>query len=251
MTYPIDTSRRSPNHAPRGNFDISMIVLHATVGNARSAISWLCNPATRVSTHYLIDKTGHIYQLVADDQIAWHAGRAVWHGIRTINERSIGIELENANDGRDPYPPAQIAAAHWLCQQKIARYNIERADVVRHLDIAIPKGRKTDPAGLPWPAFADSLYMDTSGSGDNPRPPHAGPKHYRVKWAATIGATIRADSRTNAPVLGRLKAGEDFWGEPVTAKKSTTVYGFGSSSIWIRSEDMRFIWSGLLDEVKE
>lgn len=156
----------SPNHSSRNGTPISMIVLHATVGSYASALAWLRNPQPdhpddRVSTHYLIRKDGHIAQLVADDQAAWHAGRSAWRGrnSQTIQECSLGVELENANDGHDPYPAVQLSAARLLCREKIAAYHIIRADVVRHLDIATPKGRKTDPAGFPWPAFADSLYI--------------------------------------------------------------------------------------------
>jgi N-acetyl-anhydromuramyl-L-alanine amidase AmpD len=75
----------SPNHGPRGGHDISMIVLHATVGSFKSSLDWLRNPQKdnpddRVSTHYLIRKDGYIAQLVQDEQAAWHAGRARWHG---------------------------------------------------------------------------------------------------------------------------------------------------------------------------
>lgn len=162
MTYPIDITPESPNQSSRNGARIGMLVLHATVGSYAASLAWLCNPASSASTHYLIRKDGYINQLVPNDRAAWHAGKSAWMGMTSgqIQQRSLGIELENANDGHDPYPAAQLAAAHWLCQVLVSRYNIERADVVRHLDIAIPKGRKTDPAGLPWPAFADSLYMD-------------------------------------------------------------------------------------------
>jgi hypothetical protein len=248
-SYPIDQSHKSPNHGPRNGHAISMIVLHATVGSVRSALAWLTNPASRVSSHYVIDKAGHISQLVQDEDAAWHAGRARWHGVTDINAVSLGVELENANDGHDPYPPAQLASAHWLCQDKIARYNIERADVVRHLDIAVPKGRKTDPAGFPWPLFADSLYMDAP-----PPPPPQSPiphplRHYRVKATVTGGATIRSAPGTNAAVLGRLHAGDSWVGEPVLGQQ-IYIAGFGSSAAWIRSMDQRCVWSGLLEEVK-
>jgi N-acetyl-anhydromuramyl-L-alanine amidase AmpD len=233
----------SLNHSPRHGTPISILVLHATAGSYESALAWLCNPRLdrperRVSTHYLIRKDGHIAQLVPDARTAWHAGRSRWHGVMNINERSIGVELENANDGRDPYPPQQLASAHALCQSLIARYNIERADVVRHLDIA--PGRKTDPAGLPWPAFADSLYLDSA--------PPAAERHYRVKRAVTAGATIRAAPRTNAAVLGRLRAGDAWAGLPETGQR-VTIAGFGSSDVWICSGQFHCIWSGLLEEV--
>lgn len=235
MTYPIH-QHPSPNHSPRGGHSISMLVLHSTVGGIASSLAWLTNPASRVSSHYVIDKAGTIYQLVQDEMAAWHAGRATWHGVTDINAVSLGIEMENANTGHDPYPPPQIAACHWLCQDKIARYNIERGDVVRHLDIAVPRGRKTDPAGFPWPAFADSLYMPDFES------------YYRVKALATAGATIRAAPRTNAAILGHLHAGDLWTGESIPGQL-VTIPGFGSSSQWIRDSTMRCVWSGLLEEI--
>lgn len=193
MSYPIDTSHRSPNHSGRGGADISMLVWHATVGSYASSLAWLTSPASEVSTHYLIRKDGYIAQLVPDALAAWHAGKSTWLGLNKdqIQAQSIGIELENDNDGRDPYPPQQIAAAHWLGQQLVNRYQITRPMVVRHLDIATPKGRKTDPAPpFPWPAFRDSLFLDTA-----------------IRYRAITCAPIFQDRRPDAPLAGSASAG--------------------------------------------
>ncbi|MFO7169427.1 MAG: N-acetylmuramoyl-L-alanine amidase [Chloroflexota bacterium] len=170
----IDTTIRSPNNAPRGNHTISMIVLHATAGSARSALAWLTNPAARVSAHYLIDKGGHIYQLVPDELVAWHAGRASWRGQSAINEISLGIELENANNGRDPYPQAQLDALVELTREKVQRYRIPPENVVRHLDVAVPRGRKNDPAGFDWPKFR-ALVFEQLPPPPPERPPRPSP----------------------------------------------------------------------------
>lgn len=160
MALSIDHSHSSPNHSSRAGADIDMLVLHATVGSYASSLAWLTNPASQVSTHYLISKSGHIAQLVDDSEAAWHAGKSTWlhRDSDDIRNASIGIELENLNDGRDPYPAAQLDACRALCRGLIAKYFIVRMMVVRHLDIA--PSRKSDPAGLPWPAFRDSLYTD-------------------------------------------------------------------------------------------
>lgn len=160
MSIPGIDFKASPNHSVRDGAQIEMIVIHATVGSYASSLNWLRNPVSRVSTHYLIRKDGLVTQLVADDRAAWHAGTSAWRGMNSgaIQHCSIGIELENANDGHDPYPAAQLTATRALCQILITRYGILRGNVVRHLDIAIPKGRKTDPAGLDWPQFADALF---------------------------------------------------------------------------------------------
>lgn len=190
MSYPIDTRHHSPNHSSRRGAHIAMLVMHATVGGLDSSLNWLTAPASGVSTHYLISKTGTISQLVPDADAAWHAGTSAWLGLSSdaIQCASIGIELENKNDGRDPYPPAQIAAAAWLCRSLVTRYHIARDMVTRHCDIATPVGRKTDPAGLPWPSFRDSLYLAQS-------------------YRAITCAPVFQDRRPDAPLAGSATAG--------------------------------------------
>lgn len=239
MTHTISTKYSSPNHSSRGGADISIIVLHATVGGFYSSLKWLTQPASRVSCHYLFAKNGGIYQLVPDSRAAWHAGVSTWRGLGRdqIQAGSIGIELTNDNDGRDPYPKVQLEAAQWLCKLLIERYQIDRSMFVRHLDIAVPKGRKTDPAGFPWTLFVSSLY-------DPPPVPRA----YRVKQAVTAGAVIRSAPRTNAAVLGKLAALDPWVGVEEQGQK-VTLAPFGTSDIWIRDAGSRYVWSGLLETV--
>ena len=171
---PIDTTHRSPNHEPRTR-PIALVVLHATAGSLAGSLAWLCTPASKVSTHYLIAKSGHVYQLVSDDAVAWHAGRAVWHGETAINDISLGVELENANDGRDPYPAAQVAALTTLVRALFARYG--PLALARHLDVARPVGRKSDPAGFPWESWRALFAAD---------PPIVGPATCTLEQAAAL-----------------------------------------------------------------
>lgn len=144
----ISQAYHSPNHESREGAPISLIVLHATVGSLVSARGWLTNPASKASTHYLISKQGEIYQLVSEDRAAWHAGRSLWGGLGSlaIKQQSIGIELENANDGRDPYPAAQVDALRSLVHDLQQRH--PQAQIVTHAQIAQPPGRKSDPLGF-------------------------------------------------------------------------------------------------------
>lgn len=245
MNTSISTTYTSPNRAERHGASIRMLVIHATAGPFWSSLNWLLNPASRVSAHYLISKPGRIYRLVDERYVAWHAGASAWRGMGSdlIALSSIGIELVNDNTGKDPYPAEQLAAATWLCKTLIARHHIDRSMVVRHLDIAVPTGRKSDPAGLPWATFVSGLY-------DNPAPtppPQIG--RYKVRAAVTAGATIRSAPRRNAAVLGRLRAGDSWQGGEVWGEK-VTLAGFGTSDIWIVDERGRAVWSGLLEEVR-
>ena len=157
MVKPKYTWLPSPNFTPKNpGRSISCIVLHATATSGKnSALEWLCNPQSKVSAHYLIDRLGMIYQLVIDQNIAWHAGQSEWKGKPNVNTFSIGIELVNSNDGIMLYPEEQIKACVGLCHSAIEEYKINLNDIVGHCDIA--PIRKNDPLNFPWHEFRTML----------------------------------------------------------------------------------------------
>jgi N-acetylmuramoyl-L-alanine amidase len=145
---------------------IRMIVLHATESRSPGDFNFLRQGGTTsrpTSTHYYIDKEGNISQLVADKDIAWHAGVSSWKvdgkDVDGLNGISIGIQLSNLSTGKDLYPQAQYDAAVKLVRYLVAKYSIPRNQVVRHLDIS--PGRKTDPAGFPFERF---IFTDVFSS---------------------------------------------------------------------------------------
>jgi len=145
----------SPNFDER-TLPITMIVLHYTgMVDAAAALARLCDPAAKVSAHYLIDEDGTIHRLVAEDKRAWHAGASRWGRIEDVNSASIGIELVNPGHefGYRDFPEAQIDALVGLVGDIKERYAITRGNVVGHSDIA--PTRKQDPGELfPWHRLA-------------------------------------------------------------------------------------------------
>lgn len=138
----------SPNHDDRA-LPVSMLVLHYTgMQDAAQAIDWLINPASKVSSHYVVTEDGRILRLVEEAQRAWHAGRSHWHGITDVNSASIGIEIVNPGHewGYRPFPEEQMAALLPLVADIVRRHGIAPVDVVGHSDIA--PARKIDPGEL-------------------------------------------------------------------------------------------------------
>ncbi len=133
----------SPNHgARREGLTPSLVVLHYTaMDSAKAALARLCDPLAEVSAHYLIGGDGQLWQMVAEDQRAWHAGAGSWAGQGDINSRSIGIELDNR--GTHPFSEPQMAVLEELLVQILARWSIAPEDVIGHSDMA--PGRKADP----------------------------------------------------------------------------------------------------------
>lgn len=159
--------------APRRRID--MVVLHATAGSKAGDLYTLSGRNRRhlVSTHYYITKLGEIYQLVQDKDIAWHAGVSYWQGEKNCNRFSLGIELENRNDGVDKYSQPQYDALVWLCQTKVRQYNIPQSRFVRHSDVA--PGRKSDPRNFPWDTFKAAVYQDLPTEPPPPPIPEPAP----------------------------------------------------------------------------
>ena len=60
------------------------------------AINYMCNKKNQVSSHFLINRIGKIFNLVSVKYRAWHAGQSYWKKERDINSNSIGIEIDNS-----------------------------------------------------------------------------------------------------------------------------------------------------------
>lgn len=137
----------SPNIEPRrGNRSVDMLLLHYTgMASAEIACRKLCDPASGVSCHYLIDERGMITQLVGEEMRAWHAGVSLWAGEADTNSRSIGIEIHNPGHWLvyEDFPEPQMASVIALCHDILSRHAIAARHVLAHSDVA--PGRKIDP----------------------------------------------------------------------------------------------------------
>lgn len=152
---PMAEWRGSSNHDARR---AQLIVLHQTqMQSAQAALQTLRtrNAHGRVSAHYLIGRDGRLYQLVSEQDRAWHAGAGSWGGMVDINSTSIGIELDN--DGTLPFTEPQIQALLRLLQDVTHRLGIPRHLVIAHGDVA--PARKRDPGVLfPWQRLAEAGF---------------------------------------------------------------------------------------------
>ena len=148
--------------APSPNFDeralpITMVVIHYTeMLGAESALERMCDPEAKVSAHYLISEEGEVIRLVPEEKRAWHAGLSYWRGHKDVNSASIGIELDHPGhlNGYRDFSEAQFEALVPLLARMVKRYDIPRANVVGHSDVA--PARKIDPGELfPWERLAE------------------------------------------------------------------------------------------------
>ncbi|HEX8539284.1 MAG TPA: N-acetylmuramoyl-L-alanine amidase [Cystobacter sp.] len=133
----------SPNFDSRRSRRLVAIVLHGTGSNdVFEVLARLRNPASRASTHYLVDRDGQVYQLVANEDRAWHAGACRLHGqVLDLDEHSIGIGVVGDGHEEPPYTQAQYASLIALVSGLVEEYGtIPLRNVVRHGDVAMGRG---------------------------------------------------------------------------------------------------------------
>lgn len=139
--------RPSPNHGKRpAGVAIDCLVLHADAGRSEEGtLSWLANPESKVSYHYLVGRTGTVYQCVPDARRAWHAGVSTFQGRPNVNDYSLGVSFANDQRG-EPFRAAQLAAGVQLVADLCAKHAIPLTRITTHATIA--PGRKHDPGPL-------------------------------------------------------------------------------------------------------
>ena len=143
----------SPNFDNRPSGEtVSCIVLHSTVvPTTEDTVKIFLDPKREVSAHFVVGKDGQVIQMVPVEKRAWHAGESVLENKPRVNEYSVGIEMVNLNDGVDPYTDAQIYAVVGIVRFLRSRYDIPDSRIVSHAQIALPPGRKSDPANFDFP----------------------------------------------------------------------------------------------------
>ncbi|MBU92281.1 MAG: N-acetylmuramoyl-L-alanine amidase [Rhodobiaceae bacterium] len=146
----ISYKYKSPNYNNRvKNSKIEFIIIHYTGVDMQfhKVINWFLDERSRVSCHFLIDKSGEIYNLVDVSKRAWHAGKSFWNNCVDINSNSIGIELHNA--GNEDFTSHQLKSLVKLIKKLMQDNAIQSWNILGHSDVSI--GRKIDPGiKFPW-----------------------------------------------------------------------------------------------------
>lgn len=100
--------------------------------------------ASNKSYHYVIDRFGRVFRVVAETDAANHAGYSAWadarHAYVNLNNSFLGIAFEGQTGVDDPdkaINAAQIRAAAILTEMLRAKYRIPVANCVTHSQISV------------------------------------------------------------------------------------------------------------------
>lgn len=134
--------KKSPNFwVGRKGYRPEGVVIHIMDGTLVGTDSWFANPASQVSAHYGVGRTGEVHQYVKEEDTAWHAGRVdapLWKLIKpNINPNlyTVGIEHEGKPD--DVWTDAMKQASAELVREICQRWQIpiDRNHIVGHFEI--------------------------------------------------------------------------------------------------------------------
>ena len=148
---------------------IKFIIIHYTgMKKESTAIRKLCDPKSKVSSHYFIKNNGEVLNLVPDLYNAWHAGVSHWKKFRSLNKHSVGIEINNPGHehGYKKFSSKQIYSLSRLLVYLMKKYNVKKQNVLGHSDIS--PDRKKDPGEkFPWKKLASKNLCNWHDLNEN------------------------------------------------------------------------------------
>ena len=179
---------QSPNYTNK-SYIKNAVILHTSLGTFDGGVSWILNPQSRVSYHYLISRDGEIVELVHPGKVAWHSGNV--HapndkGKRILKKNNLGqyvnpnthtIGVAFANTERQSITEDQIETCVELLQYLDERFklNLTKNNLVTHRDITsykpnIDSWMTKIQARLFGSSFADKhrgkIFINVEGKGE-------------------------------------------------------------------------------------
>lgn len=199
------------NNSNRPASQIKFLVIHyvGAVSSAANNANYFYNTYRGASAHYFIDETS-IWQVVEENDTAWHCGTTGRYYNDCRNSNSIGIEMCCKNNGQWYFEPATINNTIELAKQICAKYGIDRNHVVRHYDVT----RKTCPEPYvrdtaAWNNFLDRVFGSSSAvTPSTPSAPTQNPVgSYTVKITTAV-LNVRREPNTNSTITAQVRKGE-------------------------------------------
>ena len=150
--YP-ETRLTTPNKSQR-KIKPEAIVLHHSGGSYNGGVSWIRNPASKVSYHCLIARDGKRAVFGEDTDRTWHAGVSKWKGRKDLNSWSIGVSWEG-DTYTYPLGEDAIESALDYIVPRMKKWGIPVNMVLDHRIVSEP--RKNDIAPKQYGVFIERL----------------------------------------------------------------------------------------------
>nr|DAS20873.1 MAG TPA: N-acetylmuramoyl-L-alanine amidase [Caudoviricetes sp.] len=160
---------------------IKYIVIHYFGGlaTAENLAKYWARTYAGASAHYAVGHGGEIFQIVEDDDVAWHCGAKSYKHAECRNTNSIGIEMavkkkstatQNATDKDWYFTDETVAATIELTRMLMKKYNIPADHVIRHYDVTgkiCPNPYVYNVFEATWQKFKAALMAQEENQSEN------------------------------------------------------------------------------------
>jgi N-acetyl-anhydromuramyl-L-alanine amidase AmpD len=140
QNYHVETRAKTSNVSAKP-ITPRAVVLHHSGGSYAGGVSWIKNPASRVSYHCLVAPDGRRTVFAVPEQRTWHAGKSEWRGKTDLNSWSIGAAFAGDTYAQPLTDAAMDSMAEYLVPI-MRQYGLTLADVTDHRTVS--PGRKDD-----------------------------------------------------------------------------------------------------------
>lgn len=146
------------------------IINHITSGQFPGCLNWLQNPASSASAHYIVSRDGRIFQLVKDEDSAWHAkaNKPSWrlYNGTGVNRYTLGIEHEGygSQGGNGALTEAQYQATLQLHKHLMKKHNIpaDKDHIIGHYMTDSVNRPNCPGPSFPWDRLFEDLTLRRS-----------------------------------------------------------------------------------------
>ena len=121
--------------------------------------------------HFLIDRFGRVYRIVAETDAANHSGNSVWADDQwlyiNLNQSFLGVSIEARTEPGQveaEMSPAQLRSAAMLTEMLRSRYHIAPANCVTHAQVSVNPSNMQIGLHVDW---ASSFPFQLLGLPDN------------------------------------------------------------------------------------
>lgn len=143
------------------NFDVGRfgykpeaIVIHISQGTMSGAYTWFNNSTSKASSHYMVSKSGEIWQFVKDENTAWANGninQPNWSLLKpNVNPNFYTLSIEFEGMSGEPWTQAMYNSAAELIKTLSLKWNIsiDRNHIIGHNQIDSINRRSCPGSGV-------------------------------------------------------------------------------------------------------
>lgn len=199
------------NDSNRSASQIKYLVIHyvGAVSTAANNANYFYSAYRGASAHFFVDEN-EIWQIVEENDTAWHCGTNGAYYSDCRNSNSLSIEMCVKNNGQWYFEDATVQNTIELAKYLCDKYGIDRNHVIRHYDVTHkicpePYVRNENA----WNEFKDAIFNSGNAQPSNPTPvPQPSQTEGYTVRITTAVLNVRNEPNTNSNINTQVRKNE-------------------------------------------